>query len=183
MIHTHLLLAASDNPVTNLANQFGVDWPLLLAQVFSFAVVAYLLYRFGFKPVIATMDERQKAIAEGLQNAEEMKKQLAETERQHQEILKKASEQAQKMVDEARATSQALIEKQTQEAAAQSQEIIRKGQESIELDRKKMLAEARQEIARLVVSTSARVLSRELTEDERSRYANAAAKELTTSNN
>ncbi|HLS27540.1 MAG TPA: ATP synthase F0 subunit B, partial [Opitutales bacterium] len=62
MIHTHLLLAASDNPVTNLANQFGVDWPLLLAQVFSFAVVAYLLYRFGFKPVIATMDERQKAI-------------------------------------------------------------------------------------------------------------------------
>ncbi|HLS27039.1 MAG TPA: hypothetical protein VK041_00185, partial [Opitutales bacterium] len=97
--------------------------------------------------------------------------------------LKKASEQAQKMVDEARATSQALIEKQTQEAAAQSQEIIRKGQESIELDRKKMLAEARQEIARLVVSTSARVLSRELTEDERSRYANAAAKELTTSNN
>lgn len=180
MIHTHLILAASDNPVAQLAEQFGVDWPFLFAQIVSFAVVAFLLYRFGFKPVLVTLDERQKKIAEGIQYSEEMKIKLADAEKQHQETLKKASLEAQKLVDEARATSKELIEKQTREATERSEEIIRKGQESIELDRKKMLAEAREEIARLVVLTSSRVLSRELSEEERSRYGGAAAQELTT---
>lgn len=180
MIQQHLILAASSNPVTELAGQFGVQWSFLFAQIFSFAVVAYLLYRFGFKPVLSTIDERQKKIADGIQYAEEMKAKLAEAEKQHQETLKNAAAQADKIIGEARDTATALIDKQTKEATQRSEEIIRKGQESIELDRKKMLAEAREEIARLVVLTSSRVLSRELSEEERSRYGSAAAKELST---
>jgi len=178
MIHQQLILAAADNPVTTIAREFGVDWPFLIAQALSFCVVAFLIYWFGFRPLLATVDERQKKIAEGLQYAEEMKEKLAEAEKKHQEILKEASSQAQKIVDEARATSKELVERQTQEAAARSEEMIRKAQEAIELDRKKMLAEAREEIARLVVSTAARVLKSELSDDERTRYSEAATREL-----
>jgi len=42
-----------------------------------------------------------------------------------------------------------------------------------------MLAEARTEIARLVVETTQRVLSKELSEADRSRYNESAARELT----
>ena len=41
-----------------------------------------------------------------------------------------------------------------------------------------MLAEARTEIARLVVATTQRVLAKDLTEAERSRYNESAAREL-----
>jgi hypothetical protein len=42
-----------------------------------------------------------------------------------------------------------------------------------------MIAEARGEIARLVVDTTRQVLAKELTDEERQRYNDAAAKQLT----
>lgn len=178
MIHQHLILAAAGGTISQIAEQFGVQWPLLIAQIVSFAVVAFLLYKLAFKPVLATIDERQQKISEGLKYAEEMKVNLAESERKQEEALRNASIQAQKMIDEARATSKELIERQTREAADRGEQILRKAQEASELDRKKIMAEARAEIARLVVSTSSRVLSRELTDEERGRYSEAASNEL-----
>lgn len=178
MIHQHLILAASDNPVVQLAEQFGVQWQFLFAQAFSFAVVAFLLYKLAFKPVIATIDERQKKIAEGLQYAEEMKLSLAASSKRQEETLREASIQATKMIDEARATSKELLDRQTREALERGEEILRKANEATQMERKKIMAEARQEIARLVVSTSTQVLARELTEEERTRYSAAASREL-----
>lgn len=163
----------------NVAEEFGVQWPFLFAQIVSFAVVAALLYYMGFKPVIATIDERQKKIAEGLQYSEEMKVKLAESERKQEETLREASMQAQKMIDEARATAKELADKQAKEATERGEQILRKAQEASELDRKKIMEEARAEIARLVVATSSKVLSRELSDEERERYSTAASRELT----
>ena len=58
-------------------------------------------------------------------------------------------------------------------------EILAKAQQVIELEKKKMLAEARTEIAHLVVETTQRVLAKELSEADRSRYNESAARELT----
>jgi F-type H+-transporting ATPase subunit b len=179
MIHPHLILAVSENPVVQIANQFGIQWQFLFAQAFSFAVVAFLLYKLAFKPVIATIDERQTKIAAGLQYAEEMKISLAESEKRQEEILRNASIQATKMIDEARATSKELVERQTREATERGEEILRKANEATQMERKKIMAEARQEIARLVVATSTKVLARELTEEQRTTYSAAATRELT----
>ena len=60
----------------NVAQQFGVYWPNLIAQVVLFAIVYYVLKRFAFKPVIAMLEERRRRIEEGQLNAENIKKQL-----------------------------------------------------------------------------------------------------------
>ena len=57
-------------------------------------------------------------------------------------------------------------------------EIIAKAQQAIELEKKKMLAEARGEIARLVVATAERVLAQQLSEPDRARYNESAARDL-----
>ena len=51
-------------------------------------------------------------------------------------------------------------------------------QQAIELEHKKMLADARGEITRLVVATTQRVLAKELSEADRARYNDSAAREL-----
>jgi F-type H+-transporting ATPase subunit b len=58
-----ILAAATEHSVEtegNLLGQFGIEGPFLLSQIISFCVVAFVLYRFAFKPVLATIDERQK---------------------------------------------------------------------------------------------------------------------------
>lgn len=171
--------AHGDGKVEALMTRFGVEWPYLTSQIISFSVVAFLLYRFAFKPVLNTLEERKTKIADGLRYTEEMKAKLDEAEKQRAETMRKASVEAQKIVDEARAAAKSVVERETQQAVQKAQDIVSKAEEAIELDRRKMLAEARDEISRLVVSTASKVLSRELGSDERRRYAESAARELT----
>jgi F-type H+-transporting ATPase subunit b len=148
------------------------------AQIISFSVVAFLLYKFAFKPVLATIDERQAKIEDGLNYAEEMKAKLADAETQHAARIREASLEAQQIIHEARETGKEMIEKQTREATERAEQTIANAEQAIELERKKMLADVREEIARLVVLTTSRVLSRELSTDERSRYVSSATQEL-----
>jgi F-type H+-transporting ATPase subunit b len=164
--------------VSEIAGQFGVTWPTLIAQMVNFCIVALALYFLAVKPVAATLDERQQKIADGLQYAEEMKTQLAEAERERAEKVKQAAVDAQKILTEAREQSKEMIEVKTQEAAAQAEAIIRKASEATELERQKMLSDVRQEVARLVVATSSKVLSRDLSDAEKTTFAESAANEL-----
>ena len=167
------------DPVTKITQEFGINLPGILAQAVSFAVVAYILWRFAFKPVLATLDERQKKIQSGLNYAEEMKAKLEASQQASAAQIKEAQIKGQQIVAEAQKAAKEFSEKQQKEAVERANGVITKAQAAIELEKNKMLAEARTEIARLVVATTQRVLAQELSEADRSRYTAAAARELT----
>jgi F-type H+-transporting ATPase subunit b len=166
--------------VHELVTKFGIDGVNVGMQLLSFSILAAVLYYFAIKPVIATMDERNAKIDAGLKNAEATAAQLAEAQASAAAQLKEAQIAANKIIDEARKTAKELAEREaaasTERAAAQ----LAKAQQSIELEHKKMLEEARQEIARLVVTTTERVLAKKLSDADRASYNEAAAQELTT---
>jgi F-type H+-transporting ATPase subunit b len=166
--------------VHDLVTKFGIDGVNVGMQLLSFSILAAVLYYFAIKPVIATMDERNAKIDAGLKNAEATAAQLAEAQASAAAQLKEAQIAANKIIDEARKTAKELAEREaaasTERAAAQ----LAKAQQSIELEHKKMLEEARQEIARLVVTTTERVLAKKLSDADRASYNEAAAQELTT---
>ncbi|MEO6875559.1 MAG: F0F1 ATP synthase subunit B [Opitutaceae bacterium] len=165
--------------ITKIAQDFGLSFPLFLAQVLSFSIVAFVLWQFAFKPILATLGERQSKIESGLKYAEEMQAKLAATAAESAAILKKAQVEATRIIDEARKSAKDFLDKQTQEAVAKANDILVKAQQAIELEHKKMLADARTEIARLVVTTTERVLAKKLTDADRSAYNEAASRELT----
>jgi|CZKI01.1.fsa_nt_gi F-type H+-transporting ATPase subunit b len=165
--------------ITKITQEFGLSWPFLLAQILNFSVVAFLLWRFAFKPVLSMLDERQQKIAAGLKYAEEMKAKLDAVQQESVASSRRAQLEATRIIDEARKSAKEFLDKQTQEGAAKAGEILVKAQQAIELEKKKMLAEARSEIARLVVAITERVLAKEMSDAERSRYNESAARELT----
>jgi F-type H+-transporting ATPase subunit b len=97
-----LAAASMGDMVKETGETFGFDVKIFLSQVISFIIVALVLKRFAYKPILAVLEERRQRIAEGLLNAEKIKQQLAEAEQRHAEILAKANAQAQKMIDDAR---------------------------------------------------------------------------------
>jgi F-type H+-transporting ATPase subunit b len=165
--------------ITKITQDFGLSLPFFLAQVLSFSIVAFVLWKFAFKPVMATLDERQQKIASGLKYAEEMQAKLAAAQQESAAIVKKANADATRIVEEARKTSKDFLDKQTQEATVKAADLLAKAQQAIELEHKKMLAEARTEIARLVVTTTERVLAKKLSDADRAAYNDAASRELT----
>ena len=169
---------AEKDALGKIVETFGLDTPLLVAQAINFLIVAYVIWRFGFKRILGTMEEREKTIASGLQYAEEVKIKLADTERQHEETLKEASAEAQQTLASAREQAKAFEDQLRKDAVARADDIVRKASEQMELERQTMVAEAKKEFAKLVVDTSAKVLNRELGDEEKVRFGEAAAKEI-----
>src|SRR5947207_7989498 len=137
----NLIIAANSGGITDIlretADTFGWNWKLFLSQVISFCIVAFLLQRFAYKPILAVLEERRRKIEEGQLNAEKIKKELAEAEKRYQEILAKANADAQKMIDETRESAAHLSERKQQEAIAAAEQTIAKAREpaGIEQDR------------------------------------------------
>jgi F-type H+-transporting ATPase subunit b len=182
MLSHLLILAQTPEPaasgISKITQDFGISWPFILAQILNFSIVAFILWKFAFKPVLATLDERQQKIAAGLKYADDMKAKLEAMQLESAASAKKAQAEASRIIDEAGNAAKEFLEKQTQESSAKANEILVRAQQVIELEKKKMLAEARTEIARLVVETTQRVLSRDLSDADRTRYSESAAREL-----
>ncbi len=173
--------AAASGPLEGLKQtfeHFGVEPKLILFQLISFLILFGVLYKFGIKPTIATMEARNQKIQSGLKNAEETQVRLAAAAAESAALVKTAQQQAQKVVDEARKAAKEFADKQNAEATARAADTLAKAQQAIDLEHKKMLNEARGEIARLVVKTTEQVLARKLSETDRAAYNEAASKEL-----
>src|SRR6202030_278329 len=125
----------------NVAQQFGVYWPNLIAQVVLFAIVYWVLKRFAFRPVIAMLEERRRRIEEGQLNAENIKKQLAVAQAKYEEILAKANAEAQRLIEEVRASGDRLADQKRQEAIAAAEQIALKAQEAMSLERDRLMEE------------------------------------------
>lgn len=172
-----LFLAQAD-AAPSIFQEFGIYWNTLIAQIVNFGIVAVVIYYLGIRPILQTIDLRQEKIAESLKNAEEIKIRMAETEAQQKEIIDNASREAKQTLEEARKAAKSYQEKQTAETNQRITEMMEKAEQAIAQERKKMLAEVREEIARLVVMTSTRVLGSELSEAEKSRFTQKATEEL-----
>ena len=160
------------------AVRFGVDWPHFVAQCISFAIVAFLLHRYAYKPILTVLAERKQRIKESLDNAEKIKQELANTQAKTQEIMVQAGQQATKMIEEARAAAAKVQEQETQKAIAAAQAIVDKARQATEAEHARMLAELRREVGRLVVETTAKVTGKVLTLDDQKRLAEETNREL-----
>jgi F-type H+-transporting ATPase subunit b len=180
---SYSLLAVADaahekGAVEQIAETFGVTWWYLLSQIISFSIVAFLLQKFAYKPILNVLEERRKRIAEGLENAAKIKGQLAEAQTTAGEIINKANSEAQRMIDEARAAAKALQERESQAAIATAEQIIAKANEATVIEREKAFAELKREVARLVIDTTAKVTGKVLTSDDQRRLSEEASREL-----
>ena len=73
-----------------LVKTFHIDAGLLLAQLVNFLIVLVVLYKFAYKPILKTLNDRTGKIEKGLKDAEDAQIKLAEMEKKEKEILTKA---------------------------------------------------------------------------------------------
>ena len=164
--------------VEQIARTFGVDWPHLLAQTISFGIVCALLYWLAYKPILAMLEQRRRQIADGLANAEKIQAELRKTEAQRQEVLTAAHAEAKAFIADAHAAAARVRAEETAKAAASAAEIINRAQEAAARERAAMLADARREVGRLVLQTTAAVTGKVLNPEDQRRLAEETARHL-----
>jgi F-type H+-transporting ATPase subunit b len=171
-------LASAEKADADIFHKLGIYPSGLISQIIVFLILGWLLNKYAFGPVLAILDERRRKIDESLKNAERVKNELAQAEVTRAEIIKKANDQANAIIEEARASAEKVGALKTQEAVQQAEAILKKASEAAIREREQVLAQVRQELGQLVVSTTAKVVGRTLTADDQSRLQKEALSQL-----
>ena len=133
-----------------VSSGLGINAIALISQIVSFAVVFYLLWRWGWPAIIRTLERRQTTIREGVENAERARRELNEATAHAEEILAESRRQAQDTINRAEQAAEREANRIIDEANERVQQIQ---QQQIERIRQEA-ALAREELSRLVVNLS-----------------------------
>ncbi len=144
--------------------KLGLNTTWLLAQIVNFGLLLFVLWRFAYKPVLKMLDDRKQKIQASLDYAEQVKRDAAN---QQKEFEKKLDETRREIQAASAAASQAG-EKEREVILAQARDEARKlveqAKSQIDYERKQMLSDLREEVVRLSMLTSQKVIGQSLDE-------------------
>lgn len=134
----------------DLSGGLGINTLNFLSQLISFAIVFLILWKWGFPVILRTLERRQAIIREGVESAEQARRDLAEATVRAEQLLVEARRQGQEVIERATKAAEREAERIHEEAFARAAQIE---QQQIERIRQEA-ARARADISRLVVNLS-----------------------------
>jgi len=148
----------------SLIETFHIDWRLLIAQIFNFAIVFAVLYWFAFKPLAKVMTERTTKIEKGLDDAKKVEKKLSETQAEFNKAMIEAKKQANMMLEKAAVDADARKQEMIVRAKEEIGQIINQEKQKMQTEKTATLKEIKKEVADLVISTVEKVLGEKIDE-------------------
>src|SRR5919202_6365666 len=111
-----------------LTPSFGlIFWTLL-----AFLIVFFILRKFAWGPILNSLNQREKTIAESLETAERVKAEMAQLKSENEALMAKAREERGQMLKEARETKDRIINEAKDQAKTEAGKIIAESQQAIE---------------------------------------------------
>ncbi|MDQ3682936.1 MAG: F0F1 ATP synthase subunit B [Bacteroidota bacterium] len=141
-----------------LTPSFGlIIWTLL-----ALIIVLFILKKFAWKPILSSLDQREKGIADSLETAERVRGEMAQLKSENEDLLARAREERGLMLKEARETKEKIIGEAKERAKLEANKIISDAQQAITVQKMAALTEVKNEVGKLVIEISEKVLRREL---------------------
>ena len=128
----------------------------------AFVVVFLLLKKFAWKPILKSLNEREAGIAESLASAERVKAEMAQMKSENEDLLAKAREERAQLLKEARETKEKIINEAKDHARVEANKIMLETQAAINTQKMAALTEVKNQVGKLVIEVSEKVLRREL---------------------
>ena len=141
-----------------LTPSFGlIFWTLL-----AFLIVFFILKKYAWKPILSSLDKRQRLIADSLETAERVKAEMAQLKSENEELLAKAREERGMMLKEARETKERIINEAKEKAKTEASKIINESQQAINVQKMAAITDVKNQIGKLVIEVTEKILRKEL---------------------
>ena len=144
----------------------------------TFLTTLAILSKVAWPGLAAKMEARELRIAEGLQKAEEAEQRAREIAAQQEQLLAEARQESQKLIADARAAAdnvkQDLLRQAQEEIGAERE----RAKTEIGLERARAVDEIKQVAVDLTLEASARLLRRELRDEDHQRLAREVVEEV-----
>ncbi|HEV8654732.1 MAG TPA: F0F1 ATP synthase subunit B [Candidatus Limnocylindria bacterium] len=154
-------LLAEESPTALVVHPFWV-----LVSIVNFLVLLYLLRRFMWGPITATLDRRAAKIREGLDLTEAARREREQLKQEVERILAQARREAAEIAERMTKAAETAAVDIRAEAKAEADRIREKGRIDAQHLHDQVLAQLRSEVASMVVLAASRILGREINADQ-----------------
>lgn len=142
----------------------GINLGFLIFQILNFAIVAILLYKWAYTPIIKALETRKQRIAQGLEDARIAAEARANAEAEARTIISKAQAEAAERVREATTRAEKAEQDLRNLAEEEAAKIREQAKADAMLERERILGDLRNQVASLALAATQKLIGEALDE-------------------
>ena len=128
----------------------------------TFLLVVVILRSVAWKPILSSLEEREKSIHDALSSAEKAKQEMASLQASNEKLLQEARLERDKILRDAKAVADKTIADAKTKAEAEANRIVSSAQEAIQNEKQAALTEVKNQVANLSLTIAEKILKQEL---------------------
>jgi len=137
-----------------------------------FLVLAFLLYKFAWKPLLAMLEKRETSIRESLLDAEKARVELASVKDDTEKLLAEARAESQEIVSAGKKNAEKMKEEIVDKAQVKSDALIADAKKQIQIEKDRAIAEVKSEVVNLSIEVAQKLIKKNLSKDDNLKLIN-----------
>jgi len=152
---------------------------LVIWMLLAFGITLFVLAKYAWKPIMASLKEREVSIEESLQAAEKARDAMEDLKLDNEKLLRDAKDERDALMKDARKIKDQIIEQAKEKANAEGVNIIEAAKEQIEHQKNAAVVEIKNTIASYSILIAEKILKEELKDKKKQAdYAEKLLKEV-----
>ena len=139
---------------------------LIIWTLLAFFIVFFILKKYAWKPILNSLNQREKGIADSLATAERVRAEMAELKSENEELLAQAREERAVMLKEARDIKERIVNDAKEQAKTEASKIMSETQQAIEQQKMAAMTDVKNQIGKMVIEVAEKILRKELGDKE-----------------
>lgn len=143
-----------------------LSYGVVIWTTISFLITIFILGKFGWKPVMKALKDRENTIKDALQSAEKAREEMKKLNASNEELIREARIERDQLLKKARETKEKIVAEAKEAASKEGDKIIVKAKETIENEKKAAVAEIKNQVAKFSIEIAEKIIKNELKEDD-----------------
>lgn len=142
------------------------DSGLIFWMTIIFAIVFFILAKFGFPIITGMVDKRSRRIEDAIVAARKAEESLAGLAQEQERLLAEAKAEQTRILAEAAAQRDSMLAQAQEEARKEAGKILAEAKERIKEEKEAALRDVRKEVAVLAVTIAEQVVRKEMSSEK-----------------
>jgi F-type H+-transporting ATPase subunit b len=149
-----------------------VDFTLTLSTLVLFGVFAFVLSKFGWKPLLHMIEEREKSVRDAVEGATKANAEAQQLLEKHKEMLREAGRERDEIMKRTLKEADQIRQDLLAKARSESDQVLSRAKEQIAREKSLAIEQLRAQVADIAVEAASKIVASSLTPDAQKKLVN-----------
>jgi F-type H+-transporting ATPase subunit b len=135
---------------------------LVFWTTIAFLLLLFVLTKFAWKPILNAVKEREQQIEAALQQAEQVRAEMARLTRDNEQMLAQAKEERAQIIREAKLLGEKIIEEAREKARLEADKYLAEARQEIHNQKMAAITEVKNQVGTMAIELAEKILRKEL---------------------